>query len=103
MAKKPKLIRHWVRAFGGSMMDGPDVDVVAWAGVQLTEEEEDRLWSEHSVTDLLEECGGVYVATEEGPDVPLYSDTFFTVFAPSAESLREELAAVILNTVRPGA
>ena len=42
--------------FEGSYMDGPDVDLVDWAGLTLTDEESDALWNDTNPEALIREC-----------------------------------------------
>ena len=86
--------------FSGTLMDGPDTDVLDCADINLSEEQWDELWSETSLYYLLEECAWIDKETvHEDEDRPLYSDAYFKYSVSSAnlEKFKAELRDVILS------
>lgn len=88
------------KLFGGSYMDGPDVDLVAWSGARITDGQVEALWSDNTPERLIEKCSSAFMDTEEFDGPSGQSDTFYTVHAADPERFRKELAAVILKAVR---
>ena len=66
----------------GSLMNGIDIDLLEWAGIDCTEDERDELWSEYSEIGLLNECSSAYLDYNDDDDfdeLPGYSDRYFNV------------------------
>ena len=66
----------------GSLMNGIDIDLLEWAGIDCTEDERDELWSEYTEIGLLNECSSAYLDYNDGDDfneLPGYSDRYFNV------------------------
>jgi hypothetical protein len=53
------------KIFSGSYLDGPGIDLLAWAGIILTDEQEDLVWAEHNLTSLLELVAGPLKASRK--------------------------------------
>jgi len=90
--------------FEGSLMDGVDEDLPSWCGLSLTDEEQDIVTDEINQIDLLMRCPSIIYYKEEGPDIPRFSDTYYTfvVGSPQEEmnlkaELKEEILSIIEN------
>lgn len=86
--------------FMGSYIDGCDVDLVHWCGLELTDAQSDQLWGNINSTDLLEQAGA-YVETEEEIDdaAPGMNDTYYSVTCDDVDKFRESLKAEILSII----
>lgn len=85
--------------FGGSYIDGCDVDLVEWCGLELVDEQLDKLWGEINANDLLEEAGACVVIEEAIDDAPPgMNDTYYSVLGDEdelKEGLKREILAII--------
>lgn len=86
---------HEKFTFTGTLMDGPDIDIIELSGLSLTDEETDKLWSKTNARTLLLECPALEEIKLDETDAPLYSDVYYRYEAPSKEKLQEELKAAI--------
>ena len=89
--------------FEGSLMDGVNEDLPTWCGLQLTDEDDEKIWEETNSIDLLMRCQSINYYEEEGPDIPRFSDTYykFVVDSPEEEmNLKEELKEEILSIIQ---
>ena len=87
-----------VRLFGGSYLDGCEVNLLDWCGLELTDEEEDRLDIE--TTDLLEEAGAYVEIDREIDDAPPgMNDTYYSVYCSDEESFKRNLKAKIIELI----
>jgi hypothetical protein len=88
--------------FTGSLIDGPHIDLVGLAGIQLSDDEHDRLWDDTSPRDLLVDildCEEIELY--EIDDMPGRSDRFFEYRCGPREEfiekLRKELAEIVFS------
>jgi hypothetical protein len=90
------------KIFSGSYLDGLGIDLFAWAGFILTDEQKDLVWAEHNLKSLLELCPSAEIEIEEEIDdaPPGMNDTFYSVYSEDAELTRQELRRVILRLVQ---
>jgi hypothetical protein len=84
-------------SFEGTLMSGPDIDIIALAGLSLSSEEEDRLWNVTNPRDLLV----ARTSCEETPlyetdDAPGLSDSYFQYDHADSDVLAAELREAIL-------
>ena len=87
--------------FRGSLMEGPDIDLLSLAGLQLTDSEEDSLWSMTNPRDLLLECGCIDETLQREDEERINcADKYFTYRAPNRKVLVAELREAILRTIR---
>ena len=79
------------------MMDGPNVNVLAWAGIDLSDEEHDKIFGQHTIESLVELCASadLEVTEEFEGDVPGSSDTFYVVKIDEPEEFKRELRQLI--------
>ncbi len=85
----------------GSYMDGCNIDLPRWCGLELTDEEHNALWGHINTRDLLE-AAGAYLEIEEGPDdTPGMSDTYYTVSYDDEfkGKLKENILNIINNNI----
>ncbi len=87
--------------FSGSLMEGPDLDLVAFAGLELSDEEHDRLVENTTDRDLLCECESVQEnEMYEVDEIPGMSDVYYEYCVSYPEGLREELRTLILDRIK---
>ncbi len=96
--------------FQGTLMDGPSINLVAFAGLELTAEEREQLWQNTNPRDLLLECecvdeiedddGEYDDEDDDAGDQPGQSDRYYTYEVPSKEHLAAELKQVILGKIK---
>jgi len=81
------------------MIGGRSIDLVKWAGLLLSEKEQDKLWGKTDPVQLIASLPSADIEREEfDSDWPGQSDVFFSVFASEGEEvLRQELTAAILE------
>ena len=84
--------------FRGSLVDGPGIDPVRLAKLDLTDDEHDRLLNECSERNLLRECPCVEeIELGEFDEYPGTSDVFYRYEASSKSQLSAELRTIILD------
>ena len=84
------------KVFTGSYIDGCKVDLPTWAGVELTDDQHDRLWSDINETDLIEEAGGFVEIDEAIEDAPPgMNDTYYSVYCSDVEEFKDSIRTVI--------
>ena len=84
--------------FGGSLVDGPLIDPVRLAKLDLTDDEYDQLVNENNYRDLLLECRCVEeIELGEFNGGPGASDVFYRYEASSKSQLSAELRRIILD------
>ena len=89
--------------FEGSLMDGVNEHLPSWCGLSLTDEDSDKLWGNTNEIDLLMSCPSIDYYEEEGPDIPLYSDTYYKFVVSSSKeliNLKDELKKEILSIIK---
>ena len=89
--------------FEGSLMDGVDEHLPSWCGLSLSDEEEDKIWMNTNSIDLIMSCPSIDYYEEEGPDIPLYSDTYYKFVVSSSKqlmNLKDELKKEILSIIQ---
>jgi hypothetical protein len=95
-----KAVRGWKFKFEGSLMEGPRLDLLELAGLELTDSERDDIWGETNPRDLLLKCPSVYEMEDYTIDeMPGYSDIYYKYEAPSKEVLVLELRKAILKII----
>lgn len=83
--------------FSGSLVDGPSIDLIELSGLELTDDEQDRVWENTSPRDLLDEAGCEEIELEEFEGGPGMSDTFYEYRCGPKETFVSELRAVLLR------
>ena len=87
--------------FGGTLIEGPDLDLLEFSGLELSEDDEERLWGDTNPRDLLMECPSVEeVELEEIDDQPGLSDSEYEYVVRDEEKFRKELRAVIQKRLK---
>lgn len=82
--------------FSGSLVDGPSIDLIKIAGLDLNDQDCDRLWNTISPIELLDECDCVdKLVVGENDEFPGQSDQFYQYEATSLDRLKSELRSVI--------
>ena len=86
----------------GSLMDGLTINLVEYAGIEnLSDSEEETLWSEHSDISIVEQCSHAeLVVTGEIDEMPGQSDEFYELVASDIEAFKDELKQVIENIIQ---
>jgi len=101
LGKPSELLALEEMILSGSLMDGPDLDLVAFAGLELSDEESDRLVDETNMRDLLCECESVQeVEKYEVDEIPGMSDVYYEYRVSDPVGLREEVRTLILDRIR---
>ena len=86
----------------GSLMDGLTINLVEYVGIEnLSDSEEETLWSEHSDISIVEQCSHAeLVVTGEFDEMPGQSDEFYELVASDIEAFKDELKQVIENIIQ---
>ena len=88
----------------GSLMDGIDIDLLEWAGIDCTEDESEELWSEYSPIGLLRECANAYIEysdDDEFDERPGYSDRYFNVeVIGDPNNLKKEIKELFYSVIQ---
>ena len=82
----------------GTLIEGPEIDLIELSGLELTEEEQQRIWDEITprrilVEDLL--CEEIEI--EEFDDAPGLSDSSYEYLCGPREQFIERLRKVLLR------
>jgi hypothetical protein len=78
--------------FFGSLVDGPNIDLIKTAGLNLSDRDWDQLWGNINPRDLLLECACIEETdVDESDNFPGQSDAFYRYEATSLEKLKSEL------------
>lgn len=86
--------------FTGSLMDGPDFDAIKFSGLELSDDELERLWEEVHPLTLIRECTSVLeLDTGEIDEIPGQSDAYFEYRVEDPEAFRKELREAILSVL----
>ena len=75
-----------------SAMDGfqDEFDVVQWCNYRkLSDDEINKIENKKYLINFLLESPYLYFDIEEGDDIPLYSDTYYTFYADNEEELKK--------------
>jgi len=100
LGKPSELLALEEMTFSGSLMDGPDLDPVTFSGLELSDEESDRLVDETNMRDLLCECESVQeVEKYEVDEITGMSDVYYEYCVSYPEGLRDELRTLILERI----
>ena len=76
----------------GTMLEGLDIDIVAYAGLQLTAVQYDRLHDEVSDLELLSQCENYHLNPHDDKDVVANDDgDFFYLATYDEDALKAEL------------
>lgn len=79
-------------------MNGLDQNLLDWCGLQnLGDVELDKIWSTTSDMEILENCESAEIESAEGPEVPLFTDTWIEVYSQDVEKLRLEVKGQIID------
>ena len=86
----------------GSLMDGLSINLVKYAGIEnLSDSEEEVLWSEHTDISIVEQCSHAeLVVTGEFDEMPGQSDEFYELEASDIKAFKNELKQVIENIIK---
>jgi hypothetical protein len=86
----------------GSLMDGLTINLVEYAGIEnLSDSEEETLWSEHSDISIVEQCSHAeLVVTGELDEMPGQSDEFYELEASDIKAFKDELKQVIESIIK---
>jgi hypothetical protein len=85
------------KLFTGSYIDGLSIDLLDWAGIELSDQQIDSIWAEHNEMSLLELCPSAEIEIEREIDdqAPGLNDTYFSVYSEDADELRQQLRQLI--------
>jgi hypothetical protein len=87
-------------SFEGTLIEGPNVNLLELAGVKLDEATEQRLWDNINARDLLLLCPSCEeILLEEVDEFPGMSDSFFEYQCGDRAQLAIELAASIRSVL----
>jgi hypothetical protein len=90
--------------FYGTLIEGPDVDLIDLSGLDLTAEEQERVWSEVSPRTLLvEELDCEEIELDEFEGGPGMSDSRYEYRCGPRHAFIARLAAVLLRRSGRGA
>ena len=82
-------------AFRGTLMEGPEIDLIALAGLTLTNVQE-KLWDHTNQRELLSECLSCEeILVEKSDKVPGLSDSYFEYRCDDRAQLVKELREAI--------
>ena len=86
----------------GSLMDGLSINLVKYAGIEnLSDSEEEVLWSEHTDISIVEQCSHAeLVVTGEFDEMPGQSDEFYELEVSDIKAFKDELKQVIENIIK---
>jgi hypothetical protein len=86
----------------GSLMDGLTINLGEYAGIEnLSDSEEETLWSEHSDISIVEQCSHAeLVVTGELDEMPGQSDEFYELEASDIKAFKDELKQVIESIIK---
>jgi hypothetical protein len=89
------------KIFSGSISDGLSIDLPEWAGLKLTDDQHDQLWSEYDEQSLLELCDEAEIVIENAVDdhAPGMNDTYYSVYCNDPKRLRKELRQAIMSII----
>ena len=86
--------------FNGSYLNGCNVNIPKWCGLNLSPEQEDSLWWNMNETDLLEQAGGyVDITRQDDGNIPGTADTHYSVSCDDVEKFKESLRKEILEII----
>ena len=84
----------------GTMQEGLDIDLVAYSGLQLTEDQYDTLHDEMTDIELLFHCESYHLNPHEDEDVVANDDgDFFYLATYDEDALKSELRVKIQETL----
>lgn len=86
----------------GSYMDGVNIDVLRWCGLEtLTYEEQDNLWEKTTEVGLFENCSSCDVEETLGTEeMPGQSDIFVKVVTSNLSQCKLEIRRKILAIIK---
>ena len=86
----------------GSLMDGLSINLVKYAGIEnLSDSEEEVLWSEHTDISIIEQCSHAeLVVTGEFDEMPGQSDEFYELEASNIKAFKDELKQLIKRIIK---
>lgn len=90
-----------IKVFEGSYIDGCSVNIVSWCGLELTDEQHDKLVNASNETDLLEAAGAdvqIDCAAEDLP--PGMNDTWYSVNCDDIKAFKAGLQSTILRLIK---
>jgi len=95
------MTKKVTRVCDGDIVDGLEIDLIEFSGITtLTEEQEDKLWSQATDIQLVERCVECeLVFTGEKDDVPSQSTEFFKLVTDNIEGFKEELRNEIWDVI----
>ena len=86
----------------GSLMDGLSINLVKYAGIEnLSDSEEEVLWSEHTDISIVEQCSHAeLVVTGEFDEMPGQSDEFYELEVSDIKAFKDELKQLIRHIIK---
>ena len=76
----------------GSLMDGLDIDLLDWAGIDYTDDEYEKFWEDVNDRKIMDDCdNSEFEVTGEIDEIPGQSDEFFKVYTWNIEALKNEI------------
>lgn len=101
MPFRPSSQHPLVEICTGSLMDGLSIDIFAWAGLNLSDAQRDKIASSYSDLEVLRHC--VYCDWEvsgEVDEIPGQSDEFYSFTSNNIVLLKEEIAEVVRKALQ---
>ncbi len=87
--------------FSGSLLDGLSVDLIDLAGLDLDDDERDRIWERLTPRDvLIEYCDCAEIDIDEFEGGPGMSDRYFEYRCGNKREFVERLRAALLELAR---
>ena len=87
----------------GSAMDGLELDLVGWCGLDpLTDEQSDALWGTTTAVNLMLECDYVVCEETDGEEICNYTDIYYRFYVVSESDLskaKAQLRQTILEII----
>lgn len=82
----------------GTLLEGPDVDLIELSGLNLSDEEQDRIWDEISPRNLLVDCLNCEeIEVDEFEGGPGMSDSTYEYRCGSRDSFVKRLSEILLQ------
>ena len=84
--------------FSASLMDGPDVDLLTFCGLQLSSEHQDVLSDSGPLSDLVERCDAAEcIEVGDVDQIPGMSDVFYWIAINDADVFARQLREAIVQ------
>jgi hypothetical protein len=84
--------------FKGTLIEGPEIDLIELSGLNLSDEQTDKLWEQTTPQSLLtDDLGCEEIEVEGQDDIPGMSDSIYQYHCVEREAFILRLRTAILN------